>query len=341
MAAAIAIPRELKPESGLVKSSYDNFEITEDYSVPIIDFSLLTSSNPEERSKAITELGMACEKWGFFLLINHGVPESLRKSILEWLEQLFNMPKEELGKLGGNHVMDPVRCGARYFRNRSGEPTEMGYIKLIVHPEFSCPDKPADYRDSVFEYCKRVREIIAELLKGVSESLGLEPDYISKATDLDSGFQRFVSQCYPPCPKPELAHGITPHSDHSLMTIVTDNGINGTQTVHNGKWVNPCPPSGALMVNTCDQLEILTNGKYRSNIHRGFQVANTKRISVVSTVGPSLDKIIVPAPGLLDESHPPAYVGLTMREYYELHQSGNPAGKAMLDLVRIAKKETA
>ncbi|KAI4353928.1 hypothetical protein L6164_002848 [Bauhinia variegata] len=122
------------------------------------------------------------------------------------------------------------------------------------------------------------------------------------------------------------------------MTIVTDNGINGTQTVHNGKWVNLCPPSCALMVNTCDQLEILTNGKYKSNIHRGFQVANTKRISVVSTVGPSLDKIIVPAPELLDESH---HYSLTMREYYELHQSGNSAGKAMLDHVRIAKKETA
>ncbi|KAI4353927.1 hypothetical protein L6164_002847 [Bauhinia variegata] len=137
MAAATAIPRELKPESVLVKSSYDNLEITEDDSVPIIDFSLLTSSNPEERLTV---------KVGEIQLINHGVPESLRKSTLEWVEQLFNMPKEELGKLGGNHVMDPVRCGTRYFRNRSEEPTEMGYIKLIVHPEFSCPDKPADYR---------------------------------------------------------------------------------------------------------------------------------------------------------------------------------------------------
>ena len=34
--------------------------------IPTIDFSLLTSGNPDQRSKAIYELGKACEDWGFF-----------------------------------------------------------------------------------------------------------------------------------------------------------------------------------------------------------------------------------------------------------------------------------
>lgn len=37
-------------------------------SIPIIDFSLLTSGNPDQRSKVIQELGKACEEWGFFVV---------------------------------------------------------------------------------------------------------------------------------------------------------------------------------------------------------------------------------------------------------------------------------
>ena len=36
--------------------------------IPTIDFSLITSSNPLQRSKAIKDLGKACEDWGFFIV---------------------------------------------------------------------------------------------------------------------------------------------------------------------------------------------------------------------------------------------------------------------------------
>ena len=38
-------------------------------SIPVIDFSLLTSGNPDQRSKAIQDLHRACEEWGFFMVI--------------------------------------------------------------------------------------------------------------------------------------------------------------------------------------------------------------------------------------------------------------------------------
>lgn len=37
-------------------------------SIPIIDFSLLNSSNPDQRSKVIQDLGKACRDWGFFMV---------------------------------------------------------------------------------------------------------------------------------------------------------------------------------------------------------------------------------------------------------------------------------
>ena len=37
-------------------------------SIPVIDFSLLTSDDPQIHAKAVQELGKACAQWGFFMV---------------------------------------------------------------------------------------------------------------------------------------------------------------------------------------------------------------------------------------------------------------------------------
>ena len=39
------------------------------HSIPIIDFSLLTSGDPDQRYRAIQDLDQACLEWGFFMVI--------------------------------------------------------------------------------------------------------------------------------------------------------------------------------------------------------------------------------------------------------------------------------
>lgn len=68
-------------ESGCVKSvplpyvfprnhDYNNAIVSdEEEEIPIIDFSLLASGNPDQRSKVIKDLGNACREWGFFMVI--------------------------------------------------------------------------------------------------------------------------------------------------------------------------------------------------------------------------------------------------------------------------------
>ena len=82
--------------------------------------------------------------------------------------------------------------------------------------------------------------------------------------------------------------------------------------------------------------KILSNGKYKSVIHR--VVVNTKatQISLAIANGPSLDTIVTPAPILINpESHPPAYVGMEYEEYLKLQQSNKLDGKTSLDRVRV------
>lgn len=106
------------------------------------------------------------------------------------------------------------------------------------------------------EYCKRTREVAKELLRGISEGLGLEAGHIEKTQNLESGFQIFIGNLYPPCPQPELAMGMPPHSDHGFLTLLIENQIGGLQIQHNGKWVKVNSIPNSFLVNTGDQMEV-------------------------------------------------------------------------------------
>ncbi|KAF5444206.1 hypothetical protein F2P56_036699 [Juglans regia] len=265
--------------------------------IPVIDLSLLTSGTPHQQSQAIQELGKACKDWGFFLLINHGVPERQMEAVIEGIRGFFDLTEEEKREFEGKNFLDPIR-------------------------------------EVSMDYCKRIREVARELLKAISMSLGLEPCYIEKATNLESGLQLFVANLYPPCPQPELAMGLPPHSDHGLLTLLMENGIGGLQTQHNGNWVNVNAIPNSFLVNIADQLEILSNGKYKSNVHRAVVNSKATRISLGIGNGPSLETMIRPAPELESKEQAAAYIGMKYKDYMELQQSNQLDGKSCLDRVR-------
>lgn len=62
------------PSNYVFRRSLDNYEsgfTDQEEVIPVIDFSLLTCGNAEQRSKAIEDLGNACREWGFFMVRNY------------------------------------------------------------------------------------------------------------------------------------------------------------------------------------------------------------------------------------------------------------------------------
>ncbi|KAK6945781.1 Non-hem dioxygenase N-terminal domain, partial [Dillenia turbinata] len=286
-------------------------------SIPIIDFSLLTSGSPDQRSQAIHDVGKACQDWGFFMVTNHGIPEGMIKGMIEGLEDFFNLREEEKKEFRGKHVLDPIRCGTSF--NASVEKVFFwrDFLKVFVHPEFHVPNKPLGLRELSHDYCKRVREVYRELIRGISKSLGLEESYIHNTLNMEDGFQILIGNLYPPCPQPDLAMGLPPHSDHGFLTLLAENQIGGLQIQHNHKWVNVKAIPNSFLVNTGDQLE-------------------ATRISIAVANGPSLEDIVGPAPELSDsESNPPRYMPMKYKDYMELQQSNRLDGKTSLDRVKI------
>jgi len=113
-----------------------------------------------------------------------------------------------------------------------------------------------DCSELLQEYSVRIRELGRKLLGAIWESLGLDTNYMNEALNLNSQFQLLVCNFYPPCPQPELAMGLPPHSDQGLLTFLYQNNVDGLELKHNGKWVRVKPLPNSYLINTADQLEV-------------------------------------------------------------------------------------
>lgn len=99
-----------------------------------------------------------------------------------------------------------------------------------------------------------MRGLSLKLLEGISESLGLERDYIEKA--LGKHGQHMAVNYYPPCPEPELTYGLPPHADPNAITILLQNEVPGLQVLHQGNWLSVNPVPNTFIVNIGDQIQV-------------------------------------------------------------------------------------
>ncbi|XP_062077056.1 2-oxoglutarate-dependent dioxygenase 19-like [Humulus lupulus] len=310
-----------------------------DHSIPTIDFSLLTSGSPQQRSTTLNDLKRACEDWGFFMVINHGVEERVMKGMLHMCEAFFDLRDDDKKEFQGTaNVLDPIKCGTSSNVAIDKVLLWRDFIKVISHPHFNSPHKPLGFSEAALEFSKRTREVATELVKAISETLGLEADYIAKATNWDEGLQLLAANYYPACPEPERAIGIPPHTDHGLVTLLIQNQMGGLQVLHKGKWVNWDAVPNAFVVNLGDQMQVLTNDTYKSVWHRAVVNNRATRISIAVAHGPSVDTVVVASPELLErQGQSPLYAGMSYRDYIELQQSSKGYMKPCIDYIRISE----
>jgi isopenicillin N synthase-like dioxygenase len=68
--------------------------------IPTVDVSAYLADPDSAEAKAIvSEIRHACKTSGFFQIINHGIPSSLQKKVLDSAVRLFDLPLDEKLKL--------------------------------------------------------------------------------------------------------------------------------------------------------------------------------------------------------------------------------------------------
>lgn len=109
------------------------------------------------------------------------------------------------------------------------------------------------------EYAKYVREVGSKLFKYLSLGLGLEEKAIKEAAGGEDTVYLMKINYYPPCPRPDLALGVTPHTDLSLLTILVPNEVPGLQVLKDDRWIDAKYIPNALIVHIGDQIQVLSS----------------------------------------------------------------------------------
>lgn len=308
--ASEAIPLSLTSKSILPDSTRPNLTCVSHLdSIPIID---MGTDNEAQLIQGITS---ACQGFGFFQIINHGIPLELCKNVLDVITKLFHLPHEEKthlvstkhledGKIFKYHVKDQetqqkISMWAESFFH-TWHPHDHGFTQNL-------PNNPPQYRSVIAAYAKEVGSLIVKLLGLISQGFGLERDYLKKKLGENPSYTAQANY-YPPCPNPELTLGLPAHTDYNVLTILLqEEGVTGLHVLKDGNWVAVDPLPGALIVNVADQLQVLSNDRYKSVYHRAVTNEKKKRVSLAMFVGPNYDNVIGPINELIDEDHPPLY----------------------------------
>lgn len=322
------LPRSyVRPESERPRLS----EVSAFEHVPIIDLGC------NDRSRVVHQIGDACRFYGFFQVINHGVSTEAVERMQEVAAEFFRLPVEEKMKLYSEDPTKTMRLSTSFNVKKEKVHNWRDYLRLHCHPlekyMEEWPANPPTFKEFVSNYCREVRRLGYRLEELISESLGLEKDAVRNI--LGEQGQHMAVNFYPPCPEPELTYGLPGHTDPNALTILLqDLHVAGLQVLKDGKWVAIDPHPNAFVINIGDQLQALSNGRYKSVWHRAIVNADKPRMSIASFLCPSDDALISSPVSLLDNGCGPTYRDFTYAEYYKKFWSRNLDQEHCLELFK-------
>lgn len=157
------------------------------------------------------------------------------------------------------------------------------------------------------EYRVELKKLALKVLEVMDENLGLPKGYINNAFnggDQATGAAFFGTKVshYPPCPDPEKVTGLRAHTDAGgVILLFQDDEVRGLQILKDGGWIDVQPMKNAIVINTGDQIEVLSNGRYKSVWHRVVAQPDGTRRSIASFYNPSYNATIAPPPELTAE----------------------------------------
>lgn len=319
-------------------------------SIPIIDLTGVRDSG-EAMRRVASEVDQACREIGFFLVKGHGVDSRLIEDTFAASDLFFQQPEAEKRK-----IIQPAKHIGRGYTPIAGEtlaltlpgektagdlkemvdmgPVDVGdtaYYKNAESGSFFAdnlwPSYPPGFRPTMELYYRQLNSLADDLMALFATALDLPRDHF--AGHLDKSISALRVICYPEqheAPVPgQLRSGA--HTDYGTLTILTSsNAVGGLQAKHrDGYWVDVTPEPGSFVINIGDAMEIWTNDRWVSTLHRvvnppvdlAGDATRARRHSVVFFHQPNYDAVIDTLPTCIDAEHPKKYEPITYGEHWE------------------------
>ncbi|MCE3215426.1 hypothetical protein HAX54_002340 [Datura stramonium] len=302
------IPKEfIFPKEDLIQAQ-------EELNEPVIDLEGILIGNSVATQHVVMLVKAACLNHGFFQVINHGVDSQLINMAHAHVNDFFKLPlgvklkiQKQHGSLWGYSSAHAERFSSRLpwketlsFNYHENSDSNQSVVVDFFESAFG---KEFEQMGLVFErYCKEMKRVGLVIMEILGMSLGVEKSYYKEFFKDTSSIMR--CNFYPTCQDPELALGTAPHCDPNSLTILHQDQVGGLQVFVDSTWKSVPPRPDALVINIGDTFTALSNGIYKSCVHRAIVNRQVERISLAFFLCPKEDKVIVPPQHLLVSGGP-------------------------------------
>nr|ACA81430.1 flavanone 3-hydroxylase [Glycine max] len=265
--------------------------------IPVI--SLAGIDEVDGRRREICEkIVEACENWGIFQVVDHGVDQQLVAEMTRLAKEFFALPPDEKLRFD----MSGAKKGGFIVSSHLQGESVQDWREIVIYFSYPkrerdysrWPHKPEGWRWATEEYSEKLMGLAGKLMEVLSEAMGLEKEGLSKAcVDMD---QKVVVNYYPKCPQPDLTLGLKRHTDPGTITLLLQDQVGGLQaTRDNGKtWITVQPVEAAFVVNLGDHAHYLTNGRFKNADHQAVVNSNHSRLSIATFQNPAPNATVYP-----------------------------------------------
>ncbi|GLJ41141.1 hypothetical protein SUGI_0852120 [Cryptomeria japonica] len=253
----------------------------------------------------LAKIREACKEWGFFQLVNHGIPIDLLQKAENGSRSLLSMPNEIKDKASSGKPLDTYYRKGNYESFHLRDSTSPGSFEQMY--EKLRPQGNPNLCEAMAKYASCVSDLAQKITKAILASLGLDA-------------QVYYHNYFENCRKVMRINGyslenmsieeeaLLAHTDSGFLTILYQDDVGGLQIrSREGEWFNVKPLSHSFVVNLGDSFKAWTNGLYRSAEHRVVCKSCRDRMSIAFfTSFPAETEIWAPEE-LVDKKNPRLY----------------------------------